>query len=241
MLQQIRIKYVTALRQGTELRPEDLGAVRMILSMALEELKLNYRHDLADMDEIIADLLEQRDQLRAVAATDAGEILRLQTMEDRLTQWVSHHEPVTDTSDIACIVIDILEKYRRNGGTLVAPPTAINANGENGHGTIKITNLETRYIGRRLNISDEEVRTLALDKIRKLAADLGRTPAQSDWNNHIEPDEPSLTSVKSRLHMKWNQLIKAAGLEPNLNSHQIAAQKKEEARPDDAAAPFRGE
>ena len=57
MLQQIQTKYMIALRQGTELRPEDLGAVRLAMRMALEELHLQYRHDLADMADIPADLL----------------------------------------------------------------------------------------------------------------------------------------------------------------------------------------
>ena len=68
MLQQIQTKYMIALRQGTDIRPEDLGAVRLAMRMALEELHLQYRHDLADMDDIIADLLQERDQLRATAA-----------------------------------------------------------------------------------------------------------------------------------------------------------------------------
>ena len=117
MLQQIQIKYMTALRQGTELRPEDLGAVRLAMRMAMEELHLQYRHDLADMDDIIADLLEQRDQLKATVAMDADEILRLQTMEDRLVAWVHEHAPSWRTASSRRtrlpVIIDLLSKRGR--------------------------------------------------------------------------------------------------------------------------------
>jgi hypothetical protein len=246
MLQQIQTKYMIALRQGTELRPEDLGAVRLAMRMALEELHLQYRHDLADMDDITADLLEQRDQLKASAGTDAGEILRLQTMEDRLVAWLNAHEPVTDCDDVAAVVIDLLTKYRASGATLVpaARTITLNANG-NGNGHVQITDLGTRYAGRRLNIDNEQLREFAIAKIQLLAMRLGHTPTQSDWGKHMQPDEPSLTSVKNRLDKGWNDLVADAGLTPNLSSHQraaqIAAQNEEEAPADNAPSTFRGE
>lgn len=249
MLQQIQTKYMIALRQGTELRPEDLGAVRLAMRMALEELHLQYRHDLADQDDIIADLLEQREKLKSVAAMDAAEILRLQTMEDRLIAWVHEHAPdqadALVQTDTAAVIIDLLTK---RGGATVAPPpapVAVNANG-NGNGHVQITDLGTRYTGRRLNVTDEQVAELAATKIRSLAAKLGRTPTQKDWGDHMAPDEPSLTSVKKRLGKNWNDLVAAAGLTPNLNSHQRAAQiaaeqHEEEAPADNASSNFRGQ
>lgn len=248
MLQQIQIKYMTALRQGTELRPEDLGAVRLAMRMAMEELHLQYRHDLADMDDIIADLIQQRDQLKATVAMDADEILRLQTMEDRLVAWVHEHEPQLADSliemDTASAVIDLLSK---RGGAVAPPPApvAVNPNG-NGNGHVQITDLGTRYSGRRLNIGDGQLRELAMAKIQRLATQLGRTPTQKDWNDHIQPDEPSLTIVKKRLGKNWNDLVAAAGLTPNLNSHQRAAQAaaeqhEEEAPADNASSTFRGQ
>lgn len=249
MLQQLQTKYMTALRQGTDLRLEDVGAVRLAMRMALEELHLQYRHDLADMDDIIADLIEQRDQLKASAATDAGEILRLQTMEDRLVAWVNAHEPVTNCDDVAAIVIDILTKYRANGATLVPPaaPITVNANG-NGNGHVQITDLGTRYTGRRLNIDDEQLLELAIGKIQLLAMRLGRTPTQKDWGHNLGPDEPALTSVKNRLGKSWNELVAEAGLTPNdsmaaMRTAKAAAKKSttEEEAKADAEAPFRGE
>ena len=154
MLQQIQTKYMIALRQGTELRPEDLGAVRLAMRMGMEELHLQYRHDLADMDDIIADLLEQRDKLQAAAGMDAAEILRLQTMEDMLITWVHDHAPdMADQlvgTDTATVIIEILSK--RGGATIAPPPApvAVNLNG-NGNGHVQITDLGTRYPGRRLN------------------------------------------------------------------------------------------
>ena len=252
MLQQIQTKYMIALRQGTELRPEDLGAVRLAMRMAMEELHLQYRHDLADQDDIIADLLEQRDQLKAAAATDAGEILRLQTMEDRLVSWLNAHEPVTNCDDVAAVVIDVLTKYRASGATLVPaartiPVETITLNGNgNGNGHVQITDLGTRYAGRRLNIDNEQLREFAMAKIQLLAMRLGRTPTQADWAKHMQPDEPSLTSVKNRLGKNWNDLVTDAGLTPNLSSHQraaqiAAAQNEEEAPADNAPSTFRGE
>ena len=242
MLQQVQTKYMTALRQGTELRPEDLGAVRLAMRMALEELHLQYRHDLADQDDIIADLLEQRDQLKAAAATDANEILRLQTMEDRLVAWVNAYEPGTDCADVAAVIIDILAKYRANGGTLVPQaPVAVNANG-NGNGHVQITDLGTRYAGRRLNIDNEQVRSLAIAKIQLLAMRLGRTPTQKDWNDNLGPDEPSLSSVKNRLGQSWNELVKAAGLTPNPSTiERQATSHEEEAPADNASSNFRSQ
>lgn len=251
MLQQIQTKYMIALRQGTELRPEDLGAVRLAMRMAMDELHLQYRHDLADMDDIIADLIQQRDQLKAAAATDAGEILRLQTMEDRLSAWLSEYEPelAFDNAyerDVAAAIIDLLNK--RGSATVAPPPIIIEphspayVNG-NGNGHVQITNLSTRYTGRRLNVDDDQLRTMAITKIQQLAAQLGRTPSQKDWNANIQPDEPSLTSVKNRLSLTWNDLIVAAGLTPNdgLVAMREAKKAKKEAKAENAEAPFRGQ
>jgi len=256
MLQQIQIKYMTELRQGTELRPEDLGAVRLAMRMAMEELHLQYRHDLADMDDIIADLLTERDQLKATAAMDASEVLRLQTMEDRLITWVHEHAPEMSDSlvqtDTAAVIIDLLD---RPVDATVAPPPAgrsipvetytVNANG-NGNGRVQITDLGTRYTGRRLNVNDEELSTLAIAKIQRLASELGRTPTQKDWNRNLQPDEPSLTSTKARLGKSWNELIAEAGLTPNDSMVAMRTAKKarkatteEEAKAENAEAPFR--
>lgn len=247
MLQQIQTKYMIALRQGTDIRPEDLGAVRLAMRMALEELHLQYRHDLADMDDILADLLQERDQLRATAATDAGEILRLQTMEDRLITWVHEHAPDQAdqlvATDTAAVVVNILSA---KGGAAIAPtpaPVAVNTNG-NGNGHVQITDLGPRYSGRRLNIDDKQVHSLAIAKIQRLAAELGRTPTQKDWGEHMHPDEPSLSAVKTRLGKTWNELIAEAGLTPNPNLRQrveLIVAKEEEARTDDAASTFRGQ
>lgn len=251
MLQQIQTKYMTALRQGTELRTEDLGAVRLAMRMALEELHLQYRHDLADMDDIIADMLQERDQLKATTAMDASEILRLQTMEDLLITWVHEHAPdVADSlvaTDTASVVIDLLTK---RGGETVAPPPAqvsVNLNG-NGNGHVQITDLSTRYPGRRLKVDTDQLRELAIAKIQVMAVNLGRTPTQKDWNEHLQPDEPSLTSVKNRLGKSWNELIADAGLTPNDSLAAMRTAKaaktshtEEEARTDDAEATFRGE
>lgn len=247
MLQQIQIRYMTALRQGTELRPEDLGAVRLALRMALEELHLQYRHDLADMDDVIDDLLTERDQLKAAAATDAAEILRLQTMEDRLITWVHEHAPdLADAliqTDTAAVIIDILTKR----GAPPPAPVAVNLHG-NGNGHVKITDLGTRYTGRRLNVDDGKLHALAIAKIQRLASELGRTPTQKDWNEHLQPDEPSLTSTKARLGKTWNELIAESGLSPNDSLVAMRAAKnakkgsaEEEAKAENAEAPFRSQ
>jgi hypothetical protein len=248
---QLQTKYMTILRREIDLRPEDIGAMRLAIGMALSEMQDEHRQQLNEMDDIMADLLEERDQLKAAAATDAGEILRLQTMEDRLVSWLNAHEPVTDCDDVAAVVIDLLTKYRASGATLVQTARSIpvetftmNGNG-NGNGHIQITDLDTRYTGRRLNVNDEQLLTLAVTKIQLLSAQLGRTPTQSDWNKNLQPDEPSLSAVKNRLRKGWNDLVADAGLTPNLSSHQraaqIAAAQETEARTDDAEATFRGE
>jgi hypothetical protein len=86
---------------------------------------------------------------------------------------------------------------------------------------------------------------LAIAKIQRMATQLGRTPTQKDWNDNILPDEPSLSAVKNRLGKNWNDLIVDAGLTPNLNSHQraaqIASEQGQEAKADHAEAPFRGQ
>lgn len=252
MLQQIQTKYMTALRQGTELRTEILGAVRLAMRMALEELHLQYRHDLADMDDIIADMLQERDQLKATTSMDASEILRLQTMEDRLITWVHEHAPdVADSlvaTDTASVVIDLLTKYQRATQTQrIVAPVSVNLNG-NGNGHVQITDLSTRYPGRRLKVDTDQLRELAIAKIQVMAVNLGRTPTQKDWNHNLGPDEPSLTSVKNRLSLTWNDLIVAAGLTPNDSLAAMREAKaaktshtEEEARTDDAEATFRGE
>jgi hypothetical protein len=244
---QLQTKYMTILRRETDLRPEDIGAVRMVVGMALSEMQDEHRQQLNDMDDITADLLEQRDQLKASAATDAGEILRLQTMEDRLITWVHEHAPdVADQlveTDTATVIIEILSK---RGGATVAPPPApiaVNLNG-NGNGHVQITDLSTRYPGRRLGVDNEQLREMAIAKIQLMAIQLGHTPTQQDWNRNLQPDEPSLTAVKARLGQSWNDMVKAAGLTPNPNLRQRTAQpatRETEARTDDAEATFRGE
>lgn len=252
---QLQTKYMTVLRREVELRPEEVGAVRLAMGMALSEMQDEHRQQLNEMDDITANLLKERDQLTAAAATDAGEILRLQTMEDRLVSWLNAHEPVTNCDDVAAVIIDVLTKYRANGATLVPAARVIpvetfslSTNG-NGNGHVQITDLGTRYTGRRLNVDDTQLRELAIGKIKLLAMRLGRTPTQKDWNLNLGPDEPSLTSVKNRLHTTWNELITAAGLTPNdslvaMRTAKTAAKKsttEEEAKAENAEAPFRGE
>jgi hypothetical protein len=248
---QLQTKYMTILRREIEMRPEDIGAVRLVIGMALSEMQDEHRQQLNEMDDIMADLLQERDLLKVAAGTDAGEILRLQTMEDRLITWVHEHRPMladllVDT-DTAAVVIDILNT---RGGATVAPPTApiaVNLNG-NSNRHVQITDLGTRYTGRRLNVDDTQLRQMAIDKIQLLAARLDRTPTQKDWNLSLGPDEPSLSAVKNRLHTTWNQLIAAAGLTPNdslvaMRTAKSAAQEttEEEAKAENAEAPFRGQ
>ena len=248
---QLQTKYMTILRREIEMRPEDIGAVRLVVGMALSEMQDEHRQQLNEMDDIMADLLQERDQLKVAAGTDAGEILRLQTMEDRLITWVHEHRPMladllVDT-DTAAVVIDILNM---RGGETVAPPPAtiaVNLNG-NGNGHVQITDLSTRYPGRRLKVDTDQLRELAIAKIQVMAVNLGRTPTQNDWNKHLQPDEPSLTSVKNRLGKSWNELIADAGLTPNDSLAAMREAKaaktshtEEEARTDDAEATFRGE
>ena len=253
---QLQTKYMTIMRREMDLRPEDIGAVRLAIGMALSEMQDEHRQQLNEMDDIVANLLQERDQLKAAAATDAGEILRLQTMEDRLITWVHEHAPdVADQlvgTDTASVIIDLLSK---RGGATVAPPAILidprpiytNGNG-NGNGHVQITNLGTRYTGRRLNVDDTQLLGLAVAKIQRLAAQLGRTPTQKDWNNNLAPDEPSLTSVKARLGKSWNDMIAEAGLTPNdglVAMRTAKAAKKdntvEEAKAENAEAPFRGQ
>ena len=150
--------------------------------------------------------------------------------------------------DVADVVIDLLTKCQANGATLVpAAPVSVNLNG-NGNGHVQITDLSTRYPGRRLKVDTEQLRQLAIAKIQVMAINLGRTPTQNDWNQNLGPDEPSLTSVKNRLGKSWNELIADAGLTPNdgmaaMREAKAAktSHKEEEARTDDAAATFRSE
>lgn len=216
---QLLIKYMTGLRQCTELPPEDLGSVRTAMSMALEELQNAHRQQLADMDDIAADLLHERDTLEAMAVTDADEILRLQTMEDRLTQWVSRHVKIDADGDIASVVIDLLSKQ---GGAVVAPPST------NGNGHVDDGKLDVRFRGRRLNISDDELYILVIDTIRHLAAMLGHAPCIREWVANMGPNTPTLPTITARLKMKWSELVAAAGM------------PEQEAGQDDAEAPFRG-
>lgn len=247
---QLQTKYMTILRREMELRPEDIGAVRLALGMALSEMQDEQRQQLNEMDDIIADLLGERDQLKAAVAMDASEILRLQTMEDRLISWVHEHAPDQSDSlvelDTASVIIDILTK--RGGATISPPPApiAVNLNG-NGNGHVQISDLGARYPGRRLAVSNDELSEMAIAKIRRLAGQLGRTPTQKDWNEHLQPDKPSLTSVKSRLEKSWNELVAEAGLTPNDNLIAMREAKKakktqtEEAKAENAEAPFRGQ
>ena len=129
----------------------------------------------------------------------------------------------------------------------IVAPVSVNLNG-NGNGHVQITDLSTRYPGRRLKVDTDQLRELAIVKIQVMAVNLGRTPTQEDWNHNLGPDEPSLTSVKNRLSLTWNDLIVAAGLTPNDSLAAMREAKaaktshtEEEARTDDAEATFRGE
>lgn len=245
---QLQTKYMTVLRREVELRPEEVGAVRLVMGMALSEIQDEHRQQLNEMDDIIADLLQERDQLKVTAATAAGEILRLQTMEDRLVSYLTQHAPdYTNDMDTADAILKLLSE-RIAQPAIIIDPRPVYTNG-NGNGHVQITDLGTRYTGRRLNVDDTQLRELAIGKIQLLALRLGRTPTQKDWNLNLGPDEPSLTSVKNRLRTTWNELIAAAGLTPNdslvaMRTAKTAAKKsttEEEAKAENAEAPFRGE
>ena len=242
MLQQILTKYMTALRQGTELRPEDSGAVRLAMRMAMEELHLQYRRDLADQDDIIADLLEQRDQLKATIAMDAAEILRLQTIEDRLIAWVHEHAPdqadALVQTDTAAVIIDLLTK--RGGATVAPPAILIDPHGPiytNGNGNGHIIEREYRPDGRRFNVNLDVLREQALTALRNLAAQLGHTPTQREFEQMTSVDIPSLQTIKKKLGCTYNDLVDASGLERN----KRIVETRKEAKAENAEAPFRGQ
>jgi hypothetical protein len=156
---QLQTKYMTILRREIDLRPEDIGAMRLAIGMALSEMQDEHRQQLNEMDDIIAEMIEHRDQLKAAAAADAGEILRLQTMEDRLIQYMVAHHPeealmmlasgyperarmmaaggyVVVDSDVAAVVIAVLNKHNHLAaqiGRITVKDLA------NGNGTAKIT------------------------------------------------------------------------------------------------------
>ena len=45
---QLQTKYMTILRRETDLRPEDIGAVRLAMGMALEEMHDEHRQQLTE-------------------------------------------------------------------------------------------------------------------------------------------------------------------------------------------------
>jgi hypothetical protein len=227
---QLQTKYMTILRRETDLRPEDIGAMRLAIGMALSEMQDEHRQQLNEMDDIMADLLEERDQLKAAAGTDAGEILRLQTMEDRLVSWLNAHEPVTNCDDVAAVVIDVLTKYRASCATLV--PAYVNGNG-NGHVTVR----EHRLDGRRVNVDVDALREQALTTLRNLAAQLGHTPTQREFEQMTSVDIPSIQTIKKKLGCTYNDLVDASGLERN----KSIIETRKEAKAENAEAPFRGE
>jgi hypothetical protein len=228
---QLLIKYMTSLRQAVELRPEDTGSIRLAMSMALEELQDEHRQQLNDLDDIAGDLIRERDELRAASATDAAEILRLQTMEDRLIRWVAQHVHMPDGTDIADVVIAMLER----GGATVSPPPA-HTNGSEPQAM--------RYSGRRIDMSDDEIRTVAIDVLRSMAAELGRTPTKREFEESTgNGKRPSVVTIKQRTGMSWSDLIAAADLEPNRNIAEIkaAAKQEREAGPENGTSNFRGQ
>jgi hypothetical protein len=231
MLTQIYDRYMIAIKDSTSMRPEDLGAVRLAMKMAMDELQRGHREQLNDMDSIVADLLSERDELRAASATDAAEILRLQTMEDRLIRWVAQHVHMPDGTDIADVVIAMLER----GGATVSPPPA-HTNGSEPQAM--------RYSGRRIDMSDDEIRTVAIDVLRSMAAELGRTPTKREFEESTgNGKRPSVVTIKQRTGMSWSDLIAAAGLEPNRNIAEIkaAAKQEREAGPENGTSNFRGQ
>ena len=126
----LRDKYMAALRDATGIRPEDLGAVRLALQLALQELHANHREQLAEQDAVVADLLDHRDQLRTECA-------RLRQVEDGLTIWLRNNDPgrafdAAYNHDIAAAIIALLEhRDTTGGGETVAPPLPVSA--ERGH------------------------------------------------------------------------------------------------------------
>lgn len=255
MIAELVNKYANAVQNTAVLISDhDMGAVRLALRLALDELQIEHKAALADMDAIIADLLQQRDELKGRAVVDSAELLRLQTDEDRLITWLSEHlpehaAPLANGGSAADAVIAALQALtaQHSAGSSVATVTAFNP-GEQTAVTVAppaaITYTENGSSGagpsgRRFKGTDDDLRQQTYAALRTLAGQLGHTPSMREWNAACQQFRLlTVDGTRKRLNMEsWSSLCAAAGLQPNAAFTASAADQPKGDTAD--AAPFR--
>lgn len=260
MIAELVNKYTNAIANSAVLISQhDLGAVRLALRLALDELQAARQADIKQQDAIAAELIRQRDQLKAMAAIDAQDLLRLQTMEDRLVTFASEHMPLlrdamAASDDVADAVIAALS---RAGSATVAPPpapitlvagphlSAVSSNGVEAFITYApppaapAPAAPANNSGQRFKGTDDELRQAFNAALADLGSKLGYTPSMREWNSVCQTQYGLITvdGLRKRLGLTWNQMCQAAGFTAN-QSFAATASKEDEA--DNAAAPFRG-
>lgn len=261
MIAELVNKYANAVQNTAVLISDhDMGAVRLALRLALDELQIEHKAALADIDAIIADLLQQRDELKGRAVVDSAELLRLQTDEDRLITWLSEHlpehaAPLANGGSAADAVIAALQALtaQHSAGPnilqLAASISALNtAIGEQSAITVAppaaITYTENGSSGagpsgRRFKGTDDELRQQTYAALRTLAGQLGHTPSMREWNAACQQFRLlTVDGTRKRLNMEsWSSLCAAAGLQPNAAFTASAADQPKGDTAD--AAPFR--
>jgi len=87
-------RYLAAIQDTAEsLTPADLGAVRLGLRLALADAQAEQAARTGELSDIAAQAVAERAAALQQVADLEQQLLLLQTLEDRLTAWLTHHEP----------------------------------------------------------------------------------------------------------------------------------------------------
>lgn len=246
-------RYLAAIQDATTLTDADLGAVRLGLRLALTDAQAACEARNAELSDIASLAVAERSALATQVGDLEQQILRLQTMEDRLATWLSHHEPAIAAQfdgDTGAAILHILDRRgvvtinvptpaqqdnlhrlaERVADTIAAAKPHTNGNGHNGGGAT-VAPPPTRN-GRRYNLTDAELRAATVAGIRTLTNTLGRVPQMADWNQaNEELGLPTVAYLLKRLNTKWLDLCAEAA--------QPATTTNKEAEADHAQATFR--
>ena len=231
-------RYLAAIQDATTLTDADLGAVRLGLRLALADAQAACEARSAELSDIASLAVAERSALASKVTDLEQQILRLQTMEDRLAMWLSHHEPAIAAQfdgDTGAAILHILDRRsivtinvptpaqqdnltllaERVADTIAAAKPHTNGNGHNGGGeTVSPPPAAGNPKGRRYGLSNTELRAAVISGIRKLTKDLGRQPQMAEWNQaNEELNLPTCAYLLKKLAAKWLDLLAEASNE----------------------------
>jgi len=230
-------RYLAAIQDATTLTDADLGAVRLGLRLALSDAQAACIERVAELSDIGTRAIAARAALATQVADLEQQLLRLQTLEDRLTAWLTHNEPAAAAQydgDPGAAILHLLDRRRlvtvnvpaaahndnysalgnQVANTIAAalPAAPNNGHSRNGGGATVAPPPTKPRMGRRIQLTDDELRARTVAAIRRVASASGKPPVMEAWNTRYAAqfNLPTVSGIIKRLNVKWSDLCAAA-------------------------------